>query len=57
MKHKIVRIFTIWQQRGVYNEEFISDLCGLISVSPAAPRSDEPHEFQVNYCSVNFSLL
>lgn len=62
MKHKIVRIFTIWQQRGVYNEEFISDLCGLISVSPAAPKSDEPHEFQVgnslhNFFYLNFDLF
>lgn len=46
MKHKILRIFKIWEQRGVYNEEFISDLCGLISVVPSAPK-DETHEFQV----------
>jgi hypothetical protein len=44
-----VRIFNIWQQRGVYNEEFISDLCGLISVIPTASKSDEPHEFQSAY--------
>ncbi|KAJ3650238.1 hypothetical protein Zmor_021936 [Zophobas morio] len=49
VKHKIVRIFNIWQQRGVYNEEFISDLCGLISVVPTASKNDEPHEFQANY--------
>ena len=49
VKHKIVRIFNIWQQRGVYNEEFISDLCGLISVVPTASKNDEPHEFQVDW--------
>ncbi|EFA07354.2 hypothetical protein TcasGA2_TC015954 [Tribolium castaneum] len=49
VKHKIVRIFNIWQQRGVYNEEFISDLCGLISVVPTASKNDEPHEFQSSY--------
>ncbi|XP_074036944.1 uncharacterized protein isoform X2 [Leptinotarsa decemlineata] len=49
VKHKILRIFKIWEQRNVYNEEFISDLCGLLSVLPSAPKSDEPHEFQPNY--------
>ncbi|CAH1114005.1 unnamed protein product [Psylliodes chrysocephalus] len=49
VKHKIFRIFKIWEQRGVYNEEFISDLCGLLSVLPSAPKNDEPHEFQPNY--------
>ncbi|XP_023311502.1 histone-lysine N-methyltransferase 2D [Anoplophora glabripennis] len=49
VKHKILRIFKIWEQRGVYNEEFISDLCGLLSVVPSGSKSDEPHEFQPNY--------
>ncbi|CAG9854262.1 unnamed protein product [Phyllotreta striolata] len=49
VKHKILRIFKIWEQRGVYNEEFISDLCGLLSVLPSAPKNDEPHEFQPSY--------
>lgn len=47
IKNKILRIFKIWEQRGVYSEEFIADLCGLISVSPAARKNEEPHEFQV----------
>lgn len=46
MKHKVLRIFKIWEQRGIYNEEFIADLSGLISASPAK-KSDDPHEFQV----------
>ncbi|KAL3289108.1 hypothetical protein HHI36_003549 [Cryptolaemus montrouzieri] len=49
VKQKILRIFKIWEDRGVYNEEFISDLCGLISVTPTAPKNDEPHEFQATY--------
>ncbi|XP_050299638.1 uncharacterized protein LOC126738378 isoform X2 [Anthonomus grandis grandis] len=49
VKHKILRIFKIWEQRGVYGEEFISDLCGLISIQPTGPKNDEPHEFQANY--------
>ncbi|XP_018332365.1 regulation of nuclear pre-mRNA domain-containing protein 2 isoform X2 [Agrilus planipennis] len=47
VKHKILRIFKIWEQRGVYGEEFISDLCGLISASPK--KTDEPTEFQLSY--------
>lgn len=47
VKHKILRIFKIWEQRAVYGEEYITDLCGLISVQPTGPKSDEPHEFQV----------
>lgn len=47
VKHKVLRIFKIWEQRGIYNEEFIADLSGLISATPAK-KSDDPHEFQVN---------
>lgn len=60
VKHKILRIFKIWEQRGVYNEEFISDLCGLIKAVPSGAKGDEPHEFQAHYvinkikASVNF---
>lgn len=46
VKNKILRIFKIWEQRGVYGEEFISDLSGLISVSPSTKKVDESHEFQ-----------
>lgn len=35
VKHKIERIFRIWEQRGIYNEEFLSDLHGLLSINPA----------------------
>ncbi|CAH1979687.1 unnamed protein product [Acanthoscelides obtectus] len=49
VKNKILRIFKIWEQRNVYNEEFISDLCGLLSITPTAQKSDEPHEFQPSY--------
>lgn len=47
IKHKILRIFKIWEQRGVYNEEFLTDLIGLLSATPTARKSDDPHEFQV----------
>ncbi|XP_044744501.1 regulation of nuclear pre-mRNA domain-containing protein 2 isoform X2 [Coccinella septempunctata] len=49
VKQKILRIFKIWEDRNIYNEEFIADLCGLISVTPTAPKNDEPHEFQSSY--------
>lgn len=35
VKPKIERIFNIWEQRGIYNEEFISDLNDLLSINPA----------------------
>lgn len=47
VKHKILRIFKIWEQRAVYGEEFITDLSGLISASPSSKKIDETHEFQV----------
>lgn len=49
VKQKILRIFKIWEDRSIYSEEFIADLCGLISVTPTAPKNDEPHEFQASY--------
>ncbi|XP_060536279.1 uncharacterized protein LOC132708153 isoform X2 [Cylas formicarius] len=49
VKHKILRIFKIWEQRAVYGEEFIADLCGLINVTPTGVKNDEPHEFQATY--------
>ncbi|CAG9762114.1 unnamed protein product [Ceutorhynchus assimilis] len=49
IKHKIIRIFQIWKQRGVYSEEFIADLFGLLNIQPTGPRTDEPHEFQANH--------
>ncbi|XP_066142988.1 uncharacterized protein [Euwallacea fornicatus] len=49
VKHKILRIFKIWEQRAVYGDEFIADLCGLINIQPTGPKNDEPHEFQTTY--------
>ncbi|KAF5283881.1 hypothetical protein FQA39_LY04701 [Lamprigera yunnana] len=49
VKRKILRIFKIWEERGIYGEEFITDLSGLISASPSARRGDETHEFQSSY--------
>lgn len=34
MKNKILRIFSIWEQREIYNEEFLTDLCGLLNIAP-----------------------
>lgn len=44
-----MRIFKIWEQRGVYGEEFLSDLSGLISVAPPKKSDIEPTEFQSSY--------
>lgn len=29
-----MRIFNIWGQREIYNEEYLSDLCGLLNIAP-----------------------
>lgn len=42
MKQKIERIFKIWEQRGIYNEEFLTDLHGLLSINPA--KKQQIHE-------------
>lgn len=34
VKNKILRIFNIWGQREIYNEEYLSDLCGLLNIAP-----------------------
>uniref|UniRef100_A0A1A9W0E2 Regulation of nuclear pre-mRNA domain-containing protein 2 n=1 Tax=Glossina brevipalpis TaxID=37001 RepID=A0A1A9W0E2_9MUSC len=34
VKNKILRIFNIWEQREIYSEEYLSDLCGLLNISP-----------------------
>lgn len=47
VKHKIIRIFNIWEQRGIYNEEFLADLHGLLSINPSKkppPQQDSDDE-------------
>ncbi|XP_037958568.1 regulation of nuclear pre-mRNA domain-containing protein 2 isoform X2 [Teleopsis dalmanni] len=34
VKNKILRIFHIWEERDVYNEEYLSDLRGLLNIKP-----------------------
>ncbi|KZC04882.1 Regulation of nuclear pre-mRNA domain-containing protein 2 [Dufourea novaeangliae] len=50
VKHRILRIFKIWDQRQVYDEEFLADLSGLISAAPKKKlepqQSAAPEEFQ-----------
>lgn len=41
VKNKVIRIFNIWEQRGVYNEEFLTDLNNLISVNPINQRQQQ----------------
>lgn len=47
VKAKIIRIFNIWEQRGIYNEEFLSDLHDLLSINPTKKQqpveSDDEH--------------
>ena len=50
VKHRILRIFKIWDQRQVYDEEFLADLSGLISAAPKKKLDPQPavppEEFQ-----------
>ena len=53
VKHRILRIFKIWDQRQVYDEEFLTDLSGLISAAPKKkpeppPSTAAPEEFQAS---------
>ncbi|XP_071444475.1 uncharacterized protein [Hetaerina americana] len=40
VKQNILRIFNIWDERGVYDEAFISDLTGLLSTSTKGQASE-----------------
>ncbi|XP_058451522.1 uncharacterized protein LOC131430503 isoform X2 [Malaya genurostris] len=40
VKHKILRIFRIWEQREIYNDEFLADLNGLLSATTV--KKNEP---------------
>ncbi|XP_066590062.1 uncharacterized protein [Prorops nasuta] len=42
VKHRILRIFKIWDQRQVYDEEFLADLSGLISAAPKKKPDPQP---------------
>ncbi|KAJ8708337.1 hypothetical protein PYW07_010462 [Mythimna separata] len=46
VRPKILRIFKIWEQRSVYDDEFLSDLTGLLSAG--ALKKDDEAEFQPN---------
>ncbi|XP_058790211.1 uncharacterized protein LOC131663689 isoform X2 [Phymastichus coffea] len=50
VKHRVLRIFKIWDQRQVYDEEFLADLSGLISAAPKKKVEPQPiqqsEEFQ-----------
>nr|XP_049706245.1 regulation of nuclear pre-mRNA domain-containing protein 2 isoform X4 [Helicoverpa armigera] len=45
VRPKILRIFKIWEQRSVYDDEFLSDLTGLLSAG-AIKKTDDDSEFQ-----------
>lgn len=54
VKHKIERIFRIWEQRGIYNEEFLTDLRGLLSINPAKkPQPNEQDDEQATITVAN----
>jgi hypothetical protein len=45
--NRILRIFKIWGERSVYNEEFLTDLRGLLTAkkaTPATPQSKQSEQ-------------
>lgn len=57
MKHRILRIFRIWEERQIYDEEFLTDLTGLLSVTAGKQASDvDPNDFQVLHCLLTFKM-
>ncbi|XP_048004711.1 formin-like protein 3 isoform X2 [Leguminivora glycinivorella] len=46
VRQKILRIFKIWEQRSVYDDEFLSDLTGLLSAGAVKKTDDEALDFQ-----------
>lgn len=49
VRSKILRIFKIWEQRSVYDDEFLSDLTGLLSAGAIKKTDDDPLDFQVRH--------
>lgn len=55
VKQKIERIFRIWEQRGIYNEEFLSDLHDLLSINPA--KKPQPSENDDEQATITVSNI
>lgn len=55
VKQKIERIFRIWEQRGIYNEEFLSDLHDLLSINPA--KKPQPNENDDEQATITVSNI
>lgn len=55
VKQKIERIFRIWEQRGIYNEEFLSDLHDLLSINPA--KKPQPTENDDEQATITVSNI
>lgn len=56
VKAKIIRIFSIWEQRDIYNDEFLADLRDLLNINPAKkqqPVTTESDDEQVTLVSSN----
>lgn len=53
VRPKILRIFKIWEQRSVYDDEFLSDLTGLLSAGGAKKTDDDSGEFQVRFSELD----
>lgn len=57
VKHKILRLFKIWDERSVYDETFLADLSGLLTAqtkksSSQLTAAELIQEFQVTRCNL-----
>lgn len=50
VRRQILKIFQIWEQRKVYDDDFLADLTGLLSATTGKQSQDvDPNDFQVCY--------
>lgn len=54
VKNKILRIFGIWEQREIYNEEYLTDLSGLLNISPPKKQQQQQQQQPVVVDSDDF---
>ena len=58
VKQRILRIFKIWDERGIYDEAFIADLSGLLSTTTKKTSNEtvtDTSDFQVRRYEISYA--
>lgn len=58
VKQRILRIFKIWDERGIYDEAFIADLSGLLSTTTKKTSNEtvtDTSDFQVRKYEISYA--